>query len=106
MSPKIVYPAFALSLLFNFMMGGKLLSGMSTDTEDSSLDSLVNEEDDIESVVQFGPSTFGYSDDYEDSDPLKQLERIQQERESILGKKSDFDYLRRSDFYDLAYSYK
>ena len=46
----------------------------------------------------------GY-ENYEAYNPLQQLQTIKKEREELLGKKSDFDFRRRSDFPELAYSY-
>ena len=46
----------------------------------------------------------GY-ENYEAYNPLQQLQSIKKEREELLGKKSDFDFRRRSDFPELAYSY-
>ena len=106
MSTTIIYPAFALSLILNLMMGGKLMSGISNSADSLNEESVSKDEDAIDTAVQYGPSTYGYIDDYEDSNPLAQLERIRQERESMLGKKSEFDYLRNTDFHNLAYSYK
>ena len=46
----------------------------------------------------------GY-DNYEAYNPLQQLESIKKEREEVLGKKNDYDFKRRSNFPELAYSY-
>ena len=42
---------------------------------------------------------------YEDYDPLKKLEILQREKQGALGQKSDYDFMRRSNFPELAYSY-
>ena len=42
---------------------------------------------------------------YEEYDPLKKLELLQREKQGSLGKKSDYDFMRRSDYPELAYSY-
>ena len=46
----------------------------------------------------------GY-DGYEGYDPLKKLEILQREKVDTLAKQSDYDFLRRSNFPELAYSY-
>ena len=46
----------------------------------------------------------GY-DGYEGYDPLKKLEILQREKVDSLAKQSDYDFLRRSNFPELAYSY-
>ena len=74
---------------------------------------LVSEDTDIDQAIQYGPSGYEYEDENNNVmqdrigiDPIMQLEKIKREKEHTFGKKSDFDYLRRSDFQDLAYSYK
>ena len=46
----------------------------------------------------------GY-DGYEGYDPLKKLEILQREKVETLAKQNDYDFLRRSNFPELAYSY-
>lgn len=111
-STEILYPAFALSLLFNVVIGGKMLSEVPAKLQDLSSD-ILSEDLDTDSAIQYGPSTYDYDEEYtsrkddrKGMDPILQLEQIKREKENIFGKKSEFDYLRRSDFQDLAYSYK
>jgi len=111
-SNEILYPAFALSLLFNVVIGGKMLSEVPAKLQDLSSD-ILTEDQDVEEAIHYGPSTYDYNEDYAsrrddtpDIDPILQLAQIKREKENTFGKKSDFDYLRRSDFQDLAYSYK
>ena len=111
-STEILYPAFALSLLFNVVIGGKILSEVPSKLQDLSSDILA-EDLDADAAAQYGPSTFDYDEEYtshkddrQGIDPIFQLEKIRREKENIFGKKSDFDYLRSSNFQDLAYSYK
>lgn|ERR1712050_112398 len=100
LSPDILYPAFALSLLLNVVIGGKILSDVPASFQDTD-------------TVQYTSSSYDYAEDYASRkddrmglDPILQLEQIKREKESIFGKKSDFDFLRRGDYQDLAYSYK
>jgi len=72
---------------------------------------LLSDDPDIGQPAQYRPS--GYQDENindtennQEYDPILQLEKIKKEKENTFRKKSDFDFYRRSNFPDLAYSYK
>ena len=54
---------------------------------------------------QYYDNYVGYENYEAYNNPLKQLENLKKEREELMGKKSDYDFMRRSDFPELAYSY-
>ena len=60
--------------------------------------------DEISEMYPGYDNYIGY-DNYEAYNPLQQLETIKKEREEVLGKKNDYDFKRRSNFPELAYSY-
>ena len=62
------------------------------------------EEDNYPSYDNYISQYEGY-DGYEGYDPLKKLEILQREKVDSLAKQSDYDFLRRSNFPELAYSY-
>ena len=67
-------------------------------------DDVIDENDDLNDQYAGYDNYIGY-ESFEGYNPLRQLENIKKEREEILGKKSDYDFMRRSDFPELAYSY-
>ena len=67
-------------------------------------DDVFDANDDLNDQYAGYDNYIGY-ESYEGYNPLKQLENIKKEREEMLGKKSDYDFMRRSDFPELAYSY-
>ena len=86
-STEILYPAFALSLLFNVVIGGKMLSEVPSKLQDLSSDILA-EDLDADAAAQYGPSTFDYDEEYtshkddrQGIDPILQLEQIKREKE-------------------------
>lgn len=126
--PKLLYPAFAVSMIVNLLMGGHILSqvpstlsqslnlGSSASSKSSSVKEKITEaadkyEDDIhdlnDDISEMYPGYDNYIgyDNYEAYNPLQQLETIKKEREESLGKKNDYDFKRRSNFPELAYSY-
>ena len=62
------------------------------------------EEDNYPNYDNYISQYEGY-DGYEGYDPLKKLEILQREKADSLTKQSDYDFLRRSNFPELAYSY-
>ena len=62
------------------------------------------EEDNYPNYDNYISQYEGY-DGYEGYDPLKKLEILQREKVDSLPKQSDYDFLRRSNFPELAYSY-
>ena len=62
------------------------------------------EEDNYPNCDNYISQYEGY-DGYEGYDPLKKLEILQREKVDTLAKQSDYDFLRRSNFPELAYSY-
>ena len=62
------------------------------------------EEDNYPNYDNYISQYEGY-DGYEGYDPLKKLEILQREKVDTLAKQSDYDFLRRSNFPELAYSY-
>ena len=70
------------------------------------------DDDDIDANDDLYPGYDNYIgyESYEGYNPLQQLESIKKEREEMLGKKNEKinnynDFMRRSDFPELAYSY-
>jgi len=123
-SPQILYPVFAASLIGNLVMGGHILSQVPS-TLKQSLNLGGGASETISKTIQEGKASFedeeeeednypqydnyisqyeGY-DGYEGYDPLKKLEILQREKADTLTKQSDYDFLRRSNFPELAYSY-
>ena len=62
------------------------------------------EEDNYPNYDNYISQYEGY-DGYEGYDPLKKLEILQREKVDTLAKQNDYDFLRRSNFPELAYSY-
>jgi len=122
-SPQILYPVFAASLIGNLVMGGHILSQVPS-TLKQSLNLGGETSETISKTIQEGKTTYeeedeedednyydnyisqyeGY-DGYEGYDPLKKLEILQREKVETLAKQNDYDFLRRSNFPELAYSY-
>lgn len=117
-SPHILYPAFFASVVGNLLMGGHILSQVPSTLKQSLnlggdeseaisktiQDKKYDYEDDEEEILDNYPNYDNYIG-YEGYDPLKKLEILQREKQDPLGNKSDYDFLRRSDFPELAYSY-
>jgi len=124
--PKVLLPAFAVSAIVNVLLGGAILSQVPSTLSQSlnlgpassisSVKEKISEledkyEDDVgdgteEALDQYpGYDNYIGYENYEAYNPLQQLQSIKKEREELLGKKSDFDFRRRSDFPELAYSY-
>jgi len=131
--PKLLVPAFAASMIANLLMGGHILSQVpstlsqslnlgtslsSEKVEEKIQDAAFNykeDDDDIDANDDLYPGYDNYIgyESYEGYNPLQQLESIKKEREEMLGKKNEKiitknnynDFMRRSDFPELAYSY-
>ena len=75
-----------------------------TEAAEKYEDDIPDLNDDISEIYPGYDNYIGY-DNYEAYNPLQQLETIKKEREEVLGKKNDYDFKRRSNFPELAYSY-
>ena len=81
------------------------LGGEAREVVKNSIQEAKNDyEEDEEEYLDSYPNYDNYIG-YEGYDPLKKLEILQREKQETLGKKSDYDFMRRSDFPELAYSY-
>ena len=80
-------------------LGGESTELITKSIEEKSSD--YEEEDDLQENYPNYDNYIGY----EEYDPLKKLELLQRAKQGSLGKKSDYDFMRRSDYPELAYSY-
>ena len=91
---------------------GSISPSTTTSIKEKITEAAEKYEDDVndlnEDISELYPGYDNYIgyDNYEAGyNPLLQLENIKKEREEILGKKNDYDFKRRSNFPELAYSY-